>query len=243
MEVDILVIAAHPDDAEMGCGGTIISHVKKGYKVGLIDLTEGELGTRGTPKTRKKEAGKAAEIMGINFRENLHFQDGFFQNNPEHQFPLIQRIRRYRPRLILTNASYDRHPDHIKASELVEAASFYSGLRRIETRDNGKKQKTWRPRIVYHFIQYYYIQPELLVDIKPYLNKKLQAIKAFESQFYNPESDEPETILTNPQFLQVLKSRWRELGSVGHLDYAEGFVSKRKIAVDDLFSLKYDGIP
>lgn len=241
MKLDILVIAAHPDDAEMCVGGTILSHTRKGNKVGIIDLTEGELGTRGTPEIRKAEAQDAARIMNVAVRENMGFRDGFFSNDENHQLALITKIRQYQPELVITNAPSDRHPDHGRASELVMESAFYAGLRRINTTINNEEQVAWRPHMVYHFIQYYHHTPELIVDIEPYVDQKLEAIQAYQSQFYNPNSNEPDTILTNPQFFETLKARWREMGAAAHLELGEGFVSKRTIAVADLFQLKYEG--
>ncbi len=241
MKLDILVIAAHPDDAEMCVGGTILAHTHKGHKVGILDLTEGELGTRGDAETRKAEAQDAGQVMGIAVRENMGFRDGFFSNDESHQRALIKKIRQYQPELVITNAPSDRHPDHGRASELVKESAFYSGLRRIETSMDGEDQEAWRPHMVYHFIQYYHHTPELVVDIGPYLDQKLQAIQAYQSQFYNKDSNEPETILTNPHFFETLKGRWREMGAAAHLALGEGFVSQRTIAVNDLFQIKYEG--
>lgn len=241
MKLDLLIIAAHPDDAEMCAGGTLLAHTQKGYKAGIIDLTQGELGTRGTPETRKQEAQAAARILGLSIRENMEFQDGFFTNDQAHQLAIIKKIRQYQPEIVITNAPTDRHPDHGRASELVKEAAFYAGLRKVETEQEGKLQEHWRPHIVYHFIQYYHIEPELVVDIEPFVDQKIEAIKAYRSQFYDPESDEPETILTSPDFFEFLKGRWRELGSAAHLNIGEGFVSQRTIAVDDLFKLDYKG--
>ena len=241
MKLDILVIAAHPDDAELCCGGTIISHTQRGDKVGMIDLTYGELGTRGSGEIREKEANKAGEILGATLRENMGFRDGFFVNDEYHQRELIKKIRQYRPDIILTNAPRDRHPDHGRAGQLVKEAAFYSGLRRIETEFEGQSQDSWRPHIVYHFIQYYHIPPDLVVDIEPYLEQKMEAIKAYESQFFNADDEEPETILTKPRFFDILKGRWREMGAAAHLNIGEGFVSDRTVSVDHLFQLQYRG--
>ncbi len=241
MKLDILVIASHPDDAELGAGGTILSHTHQGHKVGILDLTEGELGTRGTPEIRKQEAKNAAELLGVSVRENVAFRDGFFANDESHQRALIQKIRQYKPELIITNAPSDRHPDHGRAAQLVKESAFYAGLRRIETQREGQSQEAWRPHMVYHFIQFYYHKPDLVVDIEPFIEQKMKALLAYESQFYNPDSNEPETILTSPQFFETLKGRWREMGANAHLNLAEGFVSDRTISVDHLFQLKYEG--
>lgn len=241
MKVDLLVISAHPDDAELNCGGTILSCTTKGKKVGIIDLTAGELGTRGTPEIRAKEAAEAANILKVAVRENMGFRDGFFRNDEKHQLELIKKIRKYQPDLVITNAPFDRHPDHARGASLVEEACFYAGLRKIETQENGINQEAWRPNAVFNYIQYYHLNPDFVVDIAPYVELKLEAIKAFKSQFYDSSSSEPETILTQSGFFDMLKARWREMGVAAHLQFAEGFLSKRKLAVDDIFKFKFEG--
>lgn len=241
MKVDLLVIAVHPDDAELCCGGTILSHIEKGHQVAMVDLTQGELGTRGNAEIRLQEAQDAAEVLGVQARENLGFRDGFFKNDEAHQMELIKKIRQYQPEMVITNAPTDRHPDHGRAGHLVKEACFYAGLPKIETSLNNEKQEAWRPHIVYHFIQFYHLTPDLVLDIEPYVEQKIQAIKAYRSQFYDPESEEPETILTNPKFFDFLKGRWQEMGAAAHLNYGEGFISDRTISVESLFDLSYKG--
>lgn len=239
MKLDILVLAAHPDDAELGCGGTIAKHISLGNKVGIVDLTRGELGTRGTPQTREKEAGDSAKILGVAVRENLELPDGFFQNDPESQRIVIRAIRKYQPRIILANAVYDRHIDHGKAASLAYDASFLSGLVKIETQDElGKDQSAWRPEAVYHYVQSQFITPDFVVDISGQWDIKMKAIKAFTSQFFNPDSSEPETYISKPGFLRMLEARAVEYGHAIGAAYGEGFTTRRFIGVDSLFNLK-----
>lgn len=239
MKLDILVLAAHPDDAELGCGGTIIKHASLGHKVGILDLTRGELGTRGTPETRRKEASDSARILGITIRENLGLPDGFFRNDPDSQRIVISTIRQYQPRIILANAVYDRHIDHGKGASLAYDASFLSGLVKIETVDNdGNKQLPWRPEAVYHYIQSQFITPDFVVDISAEWERKMQAIKAFSSQFFDPSSQEPETYISKPGFLKMLEARAVEYGHAIGATYGEGFTVRRLIGVDSLFSIK-----
>lgn len=238
MKVDILVLSAHPDDAELGCGGTIAKHMALGYQVAIVDLTKGELGTRGTPAIREQEAADAARIFGVTVRENLGLKDAFFVNDKEHQLKVIQVIRKYRPELILTNAIYDRHTDHGKAASLVADAAFLSGLVKIETLDDtGKQQGSWRPKAVYHYIQSQLIQPDLIVDISGYWDIKLDAIKAFKTQFYDPTSKEPETYISTPAFLQMVESRAIEFGHAIGKKHGEGFTVKRVPGINNLFDI------
>ena len=237
-KLDILVIAAHPDDAELGCSGTIAAHIAKGRKVGIVDLTQGEMGTRGTPETRLKEAGEAARILGLSARENLGFKDIFFLNDEAHQLQLIRMIRKYRPEIVLANAVEDRHPDHGKGSSLASQACFMSGLRKIKTQDEGVEQESWRPKFIYHYIQNNYIQPDFIFDITPYWDLKIASIKAFKSQFHDPESEEPSSFISDPEFLPFIESRAREFGHRIMSKYGEGFTVERFIGVDDLFSLR-----
>lgn len=238
MKLDILVLAAHPDDAELGCGGTIVRHIALGYKVGIVDLTKGELGTRGTAAIRSTEASDAAAILGISVRENLGFKDGFFYNDAWHQLEIIRKIRKYQPEMILANAIHDRHPDHGKAAELVSEACFLSGLIRVETVDENQiLQPPWRPKSVYNFIQSNFITPDVIVDITPYWDIKIQAIKAFKSQFFDPSSSEPETFISKPGFLNFVESRAREFGHAIGTSYGEGFTVNRFPGVKDLFDL------
>ncbi|HZY36237.1 MAG TPA: bacillithiol biosynthesis deacetylase BshB1 [Mucilaginibacter sp.] len=238
MKLDILVLPVHPDDAELGCAGTILKHVAAGKKAGLADLTMGELGTRGSAEIREREAARSAEILGLAIRENIGLPDGFFQNTQAHQLKVIEVIRKYRPDIIITNAYHDRHPDHGRASELVEAASFLSGLRKIETTQDGIPQQEWRPRLVLHFIQDRYIQPDIVIDVTEQWDKKIESIRAFESQFYNPDwQDEPQTYISSPEFIQLIEARAREFGKSIGVKYAEGFTSKKILGVNSLFDL------
>jgi len=238
IKLDILAFGAHPDDIELGCGGTLISHVKKGKKVGLIDLTLGELGTRGTVDIRLQEAKDAAEIIGAEIRENLKMADGFFVNDEAHQRLVIQAIRKFKPEIVLCNAPTDRHPDHGKGGILVKQAAFLSGLRKIETEENGVEQEPWRPKAVYHYIQYYDLEPTFLVDISNVMDEKIASYKAHKSQFFDPNSQEPETLISKPDFLENITGRARYFGQYIHANYAEGFILDNYIGVDDLFDLK-----
>ncbi|GAL85414.1 hypothetical protein CHU_1776 [Sporocytophaga myxococcoides] len=228
----MLVLSAHPDDAELACSGTIISHIEMGKKVGLVDLTRGQLGTRGTPEIREMEAEAAASILGLAARENLGFEDGFFVEDKDHIIAIVKAIRKYQPEIIITNALHDRHPDHGRASDLVSRASFLSGLIKIET-----GQKAWRPRNVYHYIQDRYIKPDLIVDVTPYWDQKIKTIKAFRSQFFNPDSEEPGTYISSPEFLLFIEARALELGHSIGVKYGEGFTSERNIGIKNMFEL------
>jgi bacillithiol biosynthesis deacetylase BshB1 len=235
MKLDILVIAAHPDDAELGCGGTIVKHTALGMKVGILDLTRGELGTRGTAQTRDEEARAASKIMGISIRENLHLADGFFQNDKESQLVIIRKIRQYQPDIILANATSDRHPDHGKAAELAYDSAFLAGLTKIETIDsNGQAQQAWRPKHVYHYIQSAFIQPDFIVDVTIEWEKKIEAIRAYRTQFFDPTSSEPQTFISSPEFLNFLDARAIELGNIAGVKYAEGFTAHRYPVVNKL---------
>ncbi len=238
MKLDILVLAAHPDDAELGCGGTIAMHVAKGQRVGIVDFTRGELGTRGSVALRDQEAAVSAEILGLTVRENMNFRDGFFQNDEAHQREVIRVIRKYQPEIVLANAIYDRHPDHPRASGLSFEACFYSGLEKIETENNGVKQKAWRPKHLYHYIQSQFIKPDFIVDVSAYWDQKMKSVHAFKSQFYDPASKEPETFISSPAFITLLESRGHELGHTLGVAYGEGFTVRRIVGVTDLFALK-----
>jgi len=239
IKLDILVLAVHPDDAELGCGGTILKHVALGKKVGVVDLTRGELGTRGTMEIREQEAIAASKILGLTLRENLGLPDGFFQNTREYQLKIIEAIRKYQPDIIITNAHYDRHPDHGRASELVEAAVFLSGLRKIETHSDGTLQGAWRPNMLLHFIQDRYIEPDIVIDVTEYWDKKIESVLAFKSQFFNPEwQNEPQTYISSPEFIKVIEGRGVEFGKSIQVKYAEGFTSKKILGVDNLFDLR-----
>jgi N-acetylglucosamine malate deacetylase 1 len=237
MKLDILVMAAHPDDAELGCAGTILAHIAQGKKVGMIDFTKGDLGTRGTPQLRLQEADTAARILGLSVRENMGFADGFFKNDEEHQRALIKLIRKYQPEVVLANAPEDRHPDHGKASSLASDACFLAGLRKIETSLDGKNQEAWRPRSVYYYIQDRLLKPDLIVDISEYWDQKVKAINAFKSQFFtaDTDSDEPQTYISSPEFMAFIEGRASEFGHSIGVRYGEGFVSQRKLGVKSLF--------
>lgn len=238
MKLDILVMAAHPDDAELGCAGTIARHVAEGYKVGVVDFTQGELGTRGTAQIRAAEAAEAARIQGLAVRENLGFRDGFFRNDEEHQLRVIQAIRKYRPAIVLANAVYDRHTDHGKGASLASDACFLSGLVKIETKDeNGNPQQPWRPSAVYHYIQSIFVEPDFIVDISDYWHVKINAIRAFKTQFYDPNSSEPETYISRPGFIKMVESRAVEFGHAIGTQYGEGFTVRRYPGVRSLFDL------
>ncbi len=239
MKLDILVLAAHPDDVELGCGGTVAKHVSLGYKVGIVDLTRGELGTRGTPQIREQEAKDAAAILGVSVRDNLDLKDGFFQNDAAHQMVVIRAIRKYQPDIVIANAVYDRHVDHGKGASLAYDASFLSGLVKIETKDDqGGNQKAWRPSAVYHYIQSHYIEPDFVVDISDFWDTKMKAIRAFKSQFHDPSSAEPSTYISSPAFLKMVESRAQELGHSIAVAYGEGFTVRRNPGVNSLFDLK-----
>ena len=238
MKLDILAFGAHPDDIELGCGATIAKAVANGKKVGVVDLTKGELGTRGTAETRKEEASDASEILGLTVRENLGFADGFFKNDRTHQLDIIKLIRKYQPDIVLCNAINDRHIDHGKGSKLVSDACFLSGLIKIETTLNGGSQEKWRPKLVYHYIQWKNIEPDLVVDVSGYIDLKIKSVMAYKTQFYDPKSKAPETPITSKNFIDSIDYRARELGRLVGVDHAEGFTVERYITVDSLFDLK-----
>lgn len=233
MKVDILAIGIHPDDVELSCAGTLLKHIAAGKTAGILDLTRGELGTRGTPELRREEAMKAAEILGVAFREIMDLRDGFFDGGEAEMMGVLKKIREYQPEIVLCNAVSDRHPDHGRAAKLVSEACFYSGLRKIETGQNP-----WRPKAVYHYIQDRYIMPDFVVDVTPFVEKKIEAIKAFSSQFWDPNSKEPMTPIAGESFFEFVKSRMRVLGRDINVDFAEGFTTARVPGVDDLFSLR-----
>ena len=237
MKLDILAFGAHPDDVELGCSATIAKEVSLGKKVGIVDLTRGELGTRGSAELRDQEATKAAEILGVSVRENLGFADGFFVNDKEHQLEIIKMIRKYQPEIVLCNAVDDRHIDHPKGSQLVSDACFLSGLLKIETELDGEKQEKWRPKQVYHYIQWKNIEPDFVVDITGFIDKKIASVMAYSSQFFDPKSSEPETPITSKNFTDSVEYRARDLGRLIGVDYAEGFTSERYVAVENLSKL------
>lgn len=237
MKLDILAITAHPDDVELCCAGTLLSQMALGKKVGIVDLTRGELGTRGTPEGRIQEAKNAAAIMNIDIRDNVGLADGFFANNEAHQKAIIPYIRKYQPDIVITNAVDDRHPDHGRAGKLVSDSCFYSGLRMIKTYDEqGNEQEAWRPTQVFHTVQDRYITPDFIVDITAVHDKKVEAIRAFESQFYVPSYniDEPQSYISSPDFLEFVIARAREMGHAVGVTFGEGFTTSRKLGVKDL---------
>lgn len=238
MKLDILVLAVHPDDAELGCSGTILKHIALGKKVGIVDFTRGELGTRGTAETRDAEAADSASILGLHARENLRFKDAFFKNDEAHQLEVIRMIRKYQPEIIFSNALRDRHPDHGKAGDLANDACFLAGLPKIKTVDNGLEQEAWRPRLNFQYIQDYYIQPDIIVDITPFMDTKLKAIQAFKTQFYNPDEEALSTYISSPEFFESVIGRAREFGKSIGATYGEGFTSRKLLGIDNLFDLR-----
>ncbi len=237
MKVDILAIGAHPDDAELGCGGTVAKLISEGKKVAIVDLTQGELGTRGTNITRAQEAGSASEILGISARENLKMKDGFILNSEEYQMQIVKMIRKYQPEIVLANAVDDRHPDHAKAAKLVSDACFLSGLVKIETELDGENQKQWRPKQVFHYIQWKHITPDFVIDISNFMEKKIEACLAFKTQFYDPNSTEPMTPISTKDFLESLTYRAQDLGRLSGVEFAEGFTTEKLLAFKN-----FDGI-
>ena len=237
MKTDILAFGAHPDDVELGCGGTIAKLISEGKTCVIIDLTKGELGTRGSDEIRHKEATESAKILGVSARENLGLKDGFLVNSEEYQLEIVKMIRKYRPEIVLANAIDDRHPDHAKAAKLVSDACFLAGLRKIETLINGENQEVWRPKQIFHYIQWKDIKPEFVIDISEHLNKKLEACMAFKTQFYDPKSTEPETPITSKDFYESLTYRAQDLGRLSGVTYAEGFTTEKLIALKN-----FDGI-
>jgi len=237
LQLDILAFGVHPDDVELSCSGTLMKHVALGNKVGIIDLTQGELGSRGTALTRIEEAKEASRIMGVSVRENLQLADGFFELNETNKRLIIAQLRRLRPEIILCNAISDRHPDHGRAAKLVSEACFLSGLRRIETTLDGKRQEAFRPRVVYHYIQDVYLKPDFVVDITDFIDRKLEAIKAYKTQFYDPNSQEPSTPISGKDFFEFVKGKMRQFGRPIGVEFAEGFTVEREIGVSNLRDL------
>lgn len=238
MKLDILAIGAHPDDVELSCSATIAKEIERGKTVGILDLTRGELGTRGTAEIRDKEAADAAKILGVAVRENLEFSDGFFVNNVAHQLEIIKVLRKYRPEIVLCNAVDDRHIDHGKGAQLVADACFLSGLRKIETILDGNSQDAWRPKNVFHYIQWKNLTPDIVVDVTGFMDRKLDSVKAYRSQFFDENSDEPETPISSSNFLESITYRAKDLGRLIGAEYGEGFTVSRYVAVDSLFDLK-----
>ena len=237
MKVDVLAIGAHPDDVELGCGGTIAKLISEGKKVAILDLTEGELGTRGTNETRAIEAKNAAEILGISARENLKMKDGFLINSEEYQLRIIKAIRTYQPEIVFCNAVDDRHPDHAKAAKLASDACFLSGLIKIETEESGKKQEKWRPKQVFHYIQWKNLEPDFVIDISGFLDKKIESCLAYKTQFYHPTSTEPTTPISSKSFLDSITYRAQDLGRLAGVEHAEGFTTEKTLALKN-----FDGI-
>ena len=229
MKLDILAFGVHPDDVELGCAGTIMAAIDQGKKVGIVDLTRGELGTRGTPTTRTQEADAAAKIMGVDIRENLDMADGFFANDEAHQRKIIALIRKYQPDIILANAPEDRHPDHGRSAKLVSDAAFLSGLRKIETIHDGVAQNAWRPAYTFHYIQDRFIQPSFVIDITAYMERKIEAVLAYGTQFNSADTSEPQTYISSPQFLETVKARALMLGKRIGVGYAEGYITEKII--------------
>lgn len=239
MKIDILAFAAHPDDAELSCSGTLLKHKALGKKIGVIDLTRGELGSRGTANTRDMEAKDASVILNLDIRENLGMRDGFFLNDEEHRLQIITKIRQYQPEILLVNAVHDRHPDHGKGGFLLNDAAFLSGLPKIITSFDGQQQTAWRPKLILQYIQDAYIKPDILIDISEFWDVKMASIRAFKTQFYNPEiEEEHETYISSPDFVKVIEARAREFGKSIGATFAEGFTCKKLLGVDDLFKLK-----
>jgi len=235
MKLDLLAFGSHPDDVELGCSGTIIKEIKRGKKVGIIDLTQGELGTRGTIETRYQEAADAAMIMGISVRENLKMRDGFFQNNEEAQMKVVNVLRKYQPEIVIANILEDRHPDHGKGGWLLYDACFLSGLRQVKTVDeNEKEQEKWKPKMLLHYIQDRFYEPDVIIDVTDVWDQRMNAIRAYKTQFYDPNSKEPQSYLSNPEFMEALSARARLLGKRVGVKYGEGFVSKKNIGIKDL---------
>lgn len=237
LTLDILAFGAHPDDVELSCAGTLAVEIHNGKSVGIIDLTQGEMGTRGTPEIRAQEAQAAADVLGVSLRKNLGFKDALFSNDEPHKREVVNIIRQYRPQVIFCNAITDRHIDHGRASQLVSEACFLSGLKNYKTHFDGLNQEAWRPAKVYHYIQWHDIKPDFVVDVSKTIQKKIKAVKAYESQFYNPKSKEPETPITSSNFMESISYRAKNFGRIIGVDYAEGFTVERYVGVKSVFDL------
>jgi bacillithiol biosynthesis deacetylase BshB1 len=237
-KLDILVFAAHPDDAELSCSGTIMKHIDAGLKVGIIDLTQGEMGSRGTIDTRYAEAEASSKLLGVHVRINLKLADVFFEINKDNKRLIVEQIRRFQPSVVLANAISDRHPDHGRAGQLVSEACFLSGLRKFETMWGSETQVAARPKVVYHYIQDYYIKPDFVVDISSYVDRKMEVIKTFKTQFFNPESEEPKTPISGEDFFDFITSRMIQFGRPIGAKFAEGFTVERFPGVENLMDLK-----
>jgi bacillithiol biosynthesis deacetylase BshB1 len=231
-KLDILAFGVHPDDVELGCSGTILASVAEGKKVGIVDLTQGELGTRGSAEIRREEASEAAKVLQATVRVNLEMADGFFQNDEKHQRKVIEVIRKYRPEIVLCNALEDRHPDHGRSAQLVEDAAFLSGLRKIETLVAGKVQEAWRPKYIFHYLQDRFLQPDFVFDISDFFDKKLESVLCYKTQFFNPDLNEPQTYISSPAFFESIKARSMMLGKRIGVQYAEGYITKKMIGVN-----------
>lgn len=238
LKLDILAFGVHPDDVELSCAGTLMKHIAQGKKVGIIDLTQGELGSRGTAETRKEEAAAASVIMGVSMRANLKMADGFFEINEENKRKIIEQLRKYRPEIVLCNAASDRHPDHGRAGKLVSEASFLAGLVKIRTELDGQGQQAHRPKAVYHYIQDVYLKPDFVVDVTEFVDRKIEAIKAYKTQFYDPDSNEPQTPISGKEFFDFVKGRMMQFGRPIGVEYGEGFTVEREPGVNDLFDLR-----
>ena len=237
MKLDLLAFGVHPDDVELSCSGVLLLEKRNGKTTGIVDLTRGELGTRGTAETRDKEARDSAGILGVSARENLAMKDGFFRNDEEHQKQVISAIRKYRPEIIFCNAPEDRHPDHGRSSDLVEDAAFLSGLIRVETKHDGKVQEAWRPKYVFKYVQDRYLKPDFVVDISEVFEEKLEAIRAFKTQFFQDEMDGPQTYISTPDFLDSIIYRSKMFGKMIGVKYAEGFITKKMVGLKN-----FDGL-
>ncbi|PCJ63539.1 MAG: bacillithiol biosynthesis deacetylase BshB1 [Bacteroidetes bacterium] len=232
MKLDVLAFGAHPDDVELACSGTLLRLINEGKKVGVIDLTEGELGTRGTKETRYKESSDASEILGLDVRLNLNLGDGLFELNNENRLKVVEVIRKYKPSLVLANAIEDRHIDHPKGAQLIKEAYFLSGLEKIKSSLDGRDQEAWRPKHLYNYIQHYHIVPDFVVDVTPYHDRKMQSVLAYKTQFYNPDSQESETPISSKRFLDFLVARGREMGESIGVEFGEGFTSQGPLSYD-----------
>ncbi len=238
MKLDVLAIGAHPDDVELGCSGVLIKEIKRGKKAGIIDLTQGEMGTRGTIETRFNEAFEAARIIGVHVRENLKLRDGFFLNDETNQLKLVKSLRQYQPEIVIGNVLEDRHPDHGRAGNLIYDACFLSGLAKIETKnDDGSPQEKWRPKYLFHYLQDRFYEPDLIVDVTEVWEQRLESIRAYKTQFHNTDSQEPQTYISSPEFLEAIIARARLLGKRIGVQFAEGFISKKNIGIDNLDAL------
>jgi bacillithiol biosynthesis deacetylase BshB1 len=233
MKLDLLAFGVHPDDIELSCAGTLLVEKKQGKRVGIIDLTRGELGTRGTAKTRKEEAENSSKILSVDIRGNLEMADAFFKNDEENQRKIISVLRKYQPEIVLCNSMDDRHPDHGRSAKLVSDSCFLSGLRKIDTFDGNVRQEMWKPKYVFNYIQDTYITPSFVVDISDVIEKKLEAIRAFKTQFFtgSGNDDEPQTYISTPEFLESVINRSKMFGKMIGVNHAEGFISKKIIGI------------